>query len=138
MTEIITYNGTYKEDIVNLILTIQTIEFEVPVTLDMQPDLNKIDHFYQTGNGNFWIALNNNKVIGTIALLDIGNDQGALRKMFVDANFRGSEHKVGQKLLDQLFAWAKQKGFQELVLGTTEKFAAAKRFNKKNWFIEME
>ncbi len=38
-------------------------------------------HFDQTGKGNFWVALYDDKVVGTISFLDIGNHQVALRKM---------------------------------------------------------
>lgn len=138
MIEIKTYTDIYNKEVVELILTIQTKEFEVPITLEAQPDLKDIRHFYQTSNGNFWVARNNNEIIGTIALLDIGNDQGALRKMFVNAAYRGKDYGVGQKLLDHLLEWARQKNFKEILLGTTAKFLAAQRFYEKNGFIEIE
>ena len=45
--------------------------------------------FYRRGNGNFWVALADGEVVGTLALLDLGEGQGALRKMFVQAPHRG-------------------------------------------------
>ena len=137
MTKLQSYLPVYKEEVANLILTIQKTEFEIPITLEQQPDLNDITNFYQSNNGNFWIALVNNKVVGTIALLDIGNHQGALRKMFVDTNYRGKHFGIGKKLLDNLFEWAKEKQFKEILLGTTAKFLAAQRFYEKNGFIEI-
>ena len=137
MTKLQSYLPVYKEEVANLILTIQKTEFEIPITLEQQPDLNDITNFYQSNNGNFWIALVNNKVVGTIALLDIGNHQGALRKMFVDTNYRGKHLGIGKKLLDNLFEWAKEKQFKEILLGTTAKFLAAQRFYEKNGFIEI-
>ena len=38
-----------------------------------QPDLLQIPQFYQSGAGNFWVALDGEEVVGTVALLDIGN-----------------------------------------------------------------
>jgi len=137
LTKLQSYLPVYKEEVANLILTIQKTEFEIPITLEQQPDLNDITNFYQSNNGNFWIALVNNKVVGTIALLDIGNHQGALRKMFVDTNYRGKHLGIGKKLLDNLFEWAKEKQFKEILLGTTAKFLAAQRFYEKNGFIEI-
>jgi N-acetylglutamate synthase-like GNAT family acetyltransferase len=75
--------------------------------------------------------------VGTIALLDIGAAQGALRKMFVHKDYRGREHGTGQLLLNTLFNWAKEKEYAELYLGTTAKFLAAHRFYEKNNFIEV-
>jgi GNAT superfamily N-acetyltransferase len=120
-----------------LILDIQKTEFGIPITLEEQPDLSDIHNFYQRNNGNFWVAFVDDITVGSIALLDIGNRQGALRKMFVNREYRGKKFGVGQKLLDNLFEWAEQKNFKEILLGTTEKFVAAQRFYEKNGFVEI-
>ncbi|MGZ8552388.1 MAG: GNAT family N-acetyltransferase, partial [Chitinophagaceae bacterium] len=78
-----TYSDSYKQPIIDLILDIQRNEFGVAITLEDQPDLENIPSFYQKNDGNFWVAVVENTVAGTIALLDIGNARGALRKMFV-------------------------------------------------------
>jgi GNAT superfamily N-acetyltransferase len=137
-TNIEIYTDVHKHEVAGLILPIQNDEFSIPITLEQQPDLDDIPGFYQVNNGNFWIAKNEGKVIGTIALLDIGNRQGALRKMFVDKDHRGSAWGVGQKLLNTLLVWAREKGFTEIFLGTTEKFMAAQRFYEKNGFMEIK
>lgn len=136
--EIKTYSGLYKHKVAELILGIQKTEFGIPITLEDQPDLTTIDDFYQSGSGNFWVALVDNQIVGTIALLDIGNRQGALRKMFVNSKYRGKSMGVGQQLLDNLCKWAVQKNFKEIFLGTTEKFIAAQRFYEKNGFLEIK
>ena len=132
------YTDIHKKDVVDLILHIQNTEFGIPITLELQPDLNEIAGFYQINNGNFWIAKIDNKIIGTISLLDIGNRKAALRKMFVDKDYRGKEFGVGQKLLNTLVDWTRHKEFTEIFLGTTEKFIAAQRFYEKNGFKEIE
>ena len=131
------YSDLYKQQVQTLILNIQQ-EFNIPIDLEAQPDLKEISRFYQKDNGNFWIARQGGTVIGTIALLDIGNQQAALRKMFVHKDYRGKDYQVGQSLLDELIQWARQKGLTELFLGTTEKFIAAQRFYEKNGFEEVE
>ena len=136
--EVYTYSDSYQQPIIDLILDIQRNEFGVPISLEAQPDLESIPSFYQKADGNFWVAIIENKVVGTIALLDIGNSRGALRKMFVHKDFRGKEFGVGQTLLNTLLEWAKQKNFKEILLGTTEKFIAAQRFYEKSGFIEIE
>ena len=132
------YQDNYKDRVIDLILNIQNEEFRIPITREQQPDLSEIPKYYQVNNGGFWIARLDEKIIGTIALLDIGNNKGALRKMFVDKNYRGKEFGVGQKLLNSLVAWARQKGVTEIFLGTTEKFFGAQRFYEKNGFIELQ
>lgn len=132
------YQHQYKDEVAGLIVHIQKDEFAIPITLDMQPDLNNIRSFYQINNGNFWVARVDNTIVGTIALLDIGNNRAALRKMFVAKEYRGKEFGVGQALLNHLINWARQKKILEIFLGTTEKFIGAQRFYEKNGFVEIQ
>ncbi len=132
--EIKEYESGNKEDLINMILAIQQQEFEIPVTREAQPDLANIPGFYQQENGNFWVASNGAEVVGTIGLIDIGNQQVALRKMFVKASFRGAELGVAKKLLTQALDWASKQNVKTVYLGTTDKFHAAHRFYDKNGF----
>lgn len=129
------YSAQYNQSCINLILGIQIEEFAIPITLADQPDLQTIETFYQQKNGNFWVALHGDEVLGTIALIDIGNKQVALRKMFVAKAFRGNKIGVAKALLDTTIAWCKQKQVQEIFLGTTAAYHAAHRFYEKNHFF---
>ena len=137
MIEIVPFESKHAEGVVTVILPIQQSEFEIPISLELQPDLQNIPAYYRRGSGNFWVALANEEVVGTVALLDIGNNQGALRKMFVKAAYRGPEHGVAKRLLGTLFQWCQERGVQEVYLGTTAKFLAAHRFYEKNGFGEI-
>lgn len=136
--QIIKYTTIYQNEVADLILTIQQKEFNIPIDLAAQPDLKQIEGFYQNGNGNFWVATVDNNIAGTIALFDIGNQQVALRKMFVKADYRGKEFGVGQTLLTTVFEWAKEKKLTDIYLGTAEILLAAHRFYEKNGFIQIE
>ncbi len=136
--EIVSYSEIYKEEVIALILEIQQNEFGIEITQQDQPDLGNIESCYKKGNGNFWIARVEENLAGTVALLDIGNNNAALRKMFVKKQFRGSGYGVGQSLLNTLLQWAGEKGFKKILLGTTEKFIAAQRFYEKNGFREID
>ena len=50
------YSNEYQAQVVDLILHIQQQEYNIQITKDDQPDLFTIEEFYQTGNGNFWVA----------------------------------------------------------------------------------
>jgi N-acetylglutamate synthase-like GNAT family acetyltransferase len=134
MIEIVPFSSPYTEGVGALIVGIQRDEFQIPITLEDQPDLQDIPAFYQRGAGNFWIALSEDKVVGTVALLDLGNRQGALRKMFVHASYRGPGHGIAMRLLDTLLAWSRGRRVTDIYLGTTEKFLAAHRFYERNGF----
>jgi len=132
-----TYQPQCQAAILKLILNIQQQEFGLSLTLKEQRDLLDIPSFYQQGNGNFWIALDREKVIGTIAAIDIGNSQLALRKMFVDAEYRGKEIGVAKQLLISLVNWAQTKNVSDIYLGTVGKFQAAHKFYEKHGFIKI-
>ena len=131
------FSPEYSNAVASLILPIQQDEFQIPVTIDDQPDLVDIPNFYQARNGNFWVAVDEGAVVGTIGLLDIGAGLGALRKMFVASNRRGPQFAVARRLLDELLAWARTHGYAEIFLGTTAKFLAAHRFYEKSGFRDV-
>ncbi|MDM5190356.1 GNAT family N-acetyltransferase [Bacillus sp. DX4.1] len=134
------YESKHQSEVVELIIHIQQKEYNVPITKEEQPDLLEIEQFYQRDNGNFWVATYDGKVVGTVALLDIGNKQVALRKMFVKKEFRGKVWNTASMLLQTAIALAKEKGLEGIYLGTTVQFLAAHRFYEKNGFqsIRME
>ncbi|MES2217942.1 MAG: GNAT family N-acetyltransferase [Pseudomonadota bacterium] len=135
--EVNIYQDQYKDKIINLILDIQIGEFGIPITIKDQPDLNNIPSFYQKGAGNFWVARSGDKIIGTIALIDIGNSQCVLRKMFVAKEYRGKDKGIAQELLTTLLNWCKSKNIKEIYLGTVATYFAAHRFYEKNAFTEI-
>lgn len=132
------YVGKYQAQVLDLILHIQQKEYNISVTEADQPDLFEIESHYQTGKGNFWLALHEGKVVGTISLLDIGNNQVALKKVFVNKNYRGARYQTASLLLQTVMDWAKEHAIQAMFLGTTTKFIAAHRFYEKNGFTGVE
>lgn len=135
--EISAFAPTEGEAVTALIVKIQREEFGIAITADDQPDLKDIPDFYQSGAGGFWVAKLNGDIVGTIGLKDIGEGQGALRKMFVAEQARGKELGVAAKLLGHLLDEARRNGIVQIYLGTTDKFLAAHRFYEKNGFAEV-
>lgn len=128
------FEPIFTEALISFILDIQQNEFNLPVKREDQPDLANIPAEFQQGNSNFWIAVDGDQLIGTIALTYLGAGKGALRKMFVHRDYRGAAHGLAKKLLDTLINWAKEKHFSDLYLGTADKLHAAHRFYEKNGF----
>ncbi|MCG8338179.1 MAG: GNAT family N-acetyltransferase [Proteobacteria bacterium] len=134
MIKIVPFDPSFCDLIIELILAIQRNEFGIEITAADQPDLANISEFYQKGTGNFWVALEAETLVGTISLLDIGNNQVALRKMFVKKEYRGAPHNIAGLLLQTALSWAREQGVATIYLGTTPKFLAAHRFYEKNGF----
>ena len=137
MVDVVPFSRAFQDDVIDLILTIQQVEFGFKIQAEDQPDLHAIEDFYQTGAGGFWVALVEGRPVGTIALRDIGERQGALRKMFVKPAYRGRANAVAETLLHTLLKSAKAGGIDEIFLGTTEKFVAAHRFYEKHGFEQV-
>lgn len=136
--DVMGYIPVFSGGVADLIVSIQRAEFAIDITLEDQPDLQDIPGFYQNGTGNFWVALDGGRVVGTIALKDIGNAQAALRKMFVAQSHRGREFGVAKELLETLLGHARMVGLNEIFLGTTDAFKAAHRFYEKHGFEGLE
>lgn len=138
MLQVVPFAPEYTQGVLDVVLSIQQQEFNLPIRLDAQQDLADIGGFYQINSGNFWLALSGHRVVGTLGLRDIGNRQGALRKMFVAADYRGATMGVAHLLLQTLIDWGQAKGFTDIYLGTTEFFHTTHRFYAKNHFTAIE
>ncbi len=139
MIHIQPYTSQYQEHVTALILHIQQVEYQVPIILADQPDLLSIESVYQSGKGNFWVALTPaGELAGTIALLDTGHPFVTIRKMFVKAEYRGRAWGTASLLYDQLENWAMRQGFESLWLGTFDRLHAALRFYEKKGFHPVE
>lgn len=132
------FEPAYQAAVEALVLPIQQIEFGVKITRDEQPDLIHIAETFQFGNGNFWVALDGNRVIGSVGLVDIGNQQVALKKMFVAREYRGKVSGVAQTLMDTALDWCKARGVRDIYLGTAEQLHAAHRFYEKNKYVQVK
>ncbi|UOE48609.1 GNAT family N-acetyltransferase [Mucilaginibacter sp. SMC90] len=130
-------NNTYCQQIIDIILPIQQIEFNVPITLEAQPDLQDIETNYHQTGGNFWGAMYNEQLVGTIALIAFNNNAAAIRKMFVRKEYRGKELGIAQLLLDNLIAYCRQNNITDIYLGTVEMLKAAHRFYERNGFTRL-
>ena len=124
--------------IINLVLPIQQIEFNVPVTIEGQPDLQDIEKYYHKTGGGFWVAENDTGLAGTIGLIGIGNHAGALRKMFVRKEYRGKETGIAQTLFNALISYCKAARINDVYLGSVDRMKAAHRFYERNGFIKID
>lgn len=135
--DIVEFDSQFQDAVENLVLPIQQVEFGVPITREDQPDLMDICGQFRQGKGNFWVALREGQVVGSIGVVDIGNDAVALKKMFVHRDCRGCELSVAARLMERAKSWCGAHGIKEIFLGTTEQMTAAQRFYQKNGFVEL-
>lgn len=127
------FSDEYATAVVELVHGILRDEFGFSGAAAEQPDLSDVRQHYGRGTSNFWIAVDENRLVGTTGFVDLGCKQGLLRKMFVRADSRGSG--VALLLLDNAMKWARDHDFLEIYLGTNSKFHAAQRFYAKHGFV---
>ena len=124
--------NVHSSAVADLVLPIQQLEFGVPITLEMQPDIRDIDGVFNKDRSGLWGAFADGQLVGTIGLLDIGGADGVIRKMFVHAAFRGKQWGVAQSLMDTLVQHCRDTGIKDIWLGTIHTMGAAARFYERN------
>ncbi|MDH3234093.1 MAG: GNAT family N-acetyltransferase [Alphaproteobacteria bacterium] len=135
------FEDQHKDGLAVLVVDIQRGEFGLNASAAGQPDLVDPAGFFRNAGGEIWVALKNGRageeVVGAVAILDFGEGRAALRKMFVRADLRGRPHRIAERLLEVLIAWARERGFTEIYLDTLDAFAAARRFYARHGFEEL-
>lgn len=102
----------------------------------LRPDLDDIQGYYQMRLGNFWIALQNDEVVGTVGLKDYENGIGFIQRMSVVTELRGTG--LAQLLLSTLEEFARKLDYTSLYLATSENLQAANRFYVKEGYERVQ
>jgi len=134
--EIISYNDNFKEQVIALVLHIQNIETRLDLSLEEQPDLSDIESYFLAGQGAFWLAVENGRVIGTIALKRVTETGGVLKKFFVDKEFRGK--KIGLQLFKTLIEFCQDNHISQIVLDTPSAATRSHDFYEKAGFRKIQ
>ncbi len=131
--KIVQFKPEYRDQVIKLIdqsLKWLKVIPESEEVIDDE-DLFRIHEVY-SGRGNFWVAVKNGEVVGTVGIRDMGGDQAKLNRMFVNSDFHGLG--IGQKLIEVALDYAKAQEFKEVILNTHELMTRAHRFYEKNGF----
>lgn len=98
MISIVPFEERYTQDVIDLVLHFQNDGTRPMVTVDDQPDLRNIVDSYMHAGGNFWIAVENDRLIGSIGIMPCNQDIAILKKFFVYEAYQGAPIHLGQKL----------------------------------------
>ncbi len=129
------YSGKYDGEIILLILDIQNNEAKIGLPLSEQPDLLDISRSYRQNGGEFWIALSEGKVVGTIGLMMKERHCAVLKKFFVKKEYRSQ--KVGLALYEELLKYAESRGVRYIILDTPSVARVSHRFYEKAGFCKI-
>lgn len=122
--EIIPFKEEYQQEVDWLIETIST-EFLEPISTNNINNTLLPPDFYL-------VAVVENKVVGTLTITRLKNNNSVLRKMFLHKNYRGQG--IAQLLLQNIIDWALSNNSKTIYLGTMTQFKTAQNFYEKNHF----
>lgn len=134
MITISQFEDKYTQDVIDLVLHFQNDGTRPIVTVNDQPDLLNITYEYIDKGGNFWIAKDNKKLIGSIGIMPYSNEIAVLKKFFVYEDYQGEPYHIGRKLYAHLLSFAKEKKFETILLDTPYNTVRAHKFYKKAGF----
>ncbi len=132
--DIISFSEKYAVDFYNLnIEWLKTFFYVEPYD---EKVLSKPEKYIINKGGYIFFARLNNQIVGTVALMPIGNAGNfELTKMAVSPNHRG--HKIGQQLMQYCIDYAKSLGLPKLILYSNTKLENAIYIYRKYGFIEL-
>lgn len=136
--EIRAFQKNDTDAIIQLVLHCQNDGSRPAVSVGNQPELLRIEELYLAAGGNFWVAIDNEKVAGSIGLMNGKNGIGILKKFFVYEPYRGAPHHLGQQLYHVLLNFAQLQGFSQILLDTPTNTARAHNFYEKAGFQKIE
>ena len=127
---ILPFQAEHQNDI-NVMMESITLEFNEPIFTEKS---KKTIDVFLIPNNKFWVAIDSKKVVGTIGMVKLTNENIVLKSMFVDKMYRGQG--ISNLLLTTLINFAIQDKFKQIYLGTMTQFSAGQRFYEKNGFVK--
>jgi GNAT superfamily N-acetyltransferase len=98
---------------------------DVPGVEYVYADAERMPGPYVPPDGGIWLALTGDIGIGCVALRPMEPGVAEVKRMFVDAGWRG--RGIGRALLEALITGARARGYHLLRLGTLDDMHAAQR-----------
>jgi len=124
-------------EVLQLPITIEEFEEELNKTNEYE-DLDNVQSIYCDNKGVFYIALDNNKVIGSGAIKKLDDETCELKRMWFLKQYRGKG--FGLAMANKLFEFAKNQGYKKIRLDVyfPDLQQQAVTFYKKLGFYEIK
>lgn len=129
--KVTSFRNKHQEDIDVMMQEISK-EFQEGIFSPNSVSIKRVAHVI--GN-QFWVALDEKLVVGTLGLMRMNAEEADLKSFFVYKEYRGTQ--VAKLLLQQLIQYAQSKHIRTIYIGTMEQFKAAQRFYEKNGFAKI-
>ena len=132
LVEIRKFKSGDEQAVETLITGIMNEEF--PQTKDAYPseDLRDIPRVYGKSGEAFFVATNQNHIVGTVAIKREDDRTALLRRIFVVPTHRNQ--RIGVRLIEHAIDFCKQTGYEEVVFKTSSKMDKAIRLCENKGF----
>lgn len=111
------------------ILYSKELNFDMRAESHVAKDLSRLNNDTRS---NLWMATIDNKVVGTIGIIERENNKAQLHWFLLYPEYRG--HGIGKKLLVTVIDWCKEQKFSEIFLSTANSQLAARKLYKEYGF----
>ena len=115
-----------------LISNIMNQEFPQSKAAYPLDDLLDIENVYGKDGEGFFVATNNEHIVGTVAVKREDERAALLRRVFVDPSHR--RQKIGLSLIDHAIGFCKKHGYEEIIFRTASKMDGAIRLCQAKGF----
>lgn len=102
---------------------------------DRHSDIVDIANNYMT-NGYFWCLLENDAIVGTVAMRSLDNKIVELKRLFVLPQYQGKGY--GRSLLEYAIDYVKRQQYHKMLLDTRLQFSVARHLYQSMGFKETD
>ena len=131
--QIIEYESKYSSDFARL--NYEWIEEYFAIEETDRKMLDNAEEYIIKRGGQIFFASISDKIVGTVALIAVGDDSFELAKMAVTNGFRGL--KIGDELMSACIEYSKKVGKKRIFLLSNTKLLPALNLYKKFGFKEI-
>ncbi len=134
MYQIIEYNPKYNQKINDFVISIYIEEYGFKEHREIIKNTDN-SAFVKSG-GNFWIALEEDEIVGTIAVWKHDKENIEIKRLYVKKEYRGTG--LARTLYEKAIEYCEKNSFKRIFLGTYDKLETAIYFYLKKGFQEIK
>ncbi|MGC2238968.1 MAG: GNAT family N-acetyltransferase [Pyrinomonadaceae bacterium] len=124
-----------KQDVPKIIKLIGDVwaEFDCVFVVEQEEThLLAPDEYFRAKDGEFWVVVEKNEIVATVAVMMLGEKTGELKSLYVRKDFR--RQGLGEKLTTLVIKYAQMKGAKEMILWSDTRFTKAHKLYERLGF----
>ena len=109
--------------------------FETYIDRSLTEEIDRISNYYSERHGGFWVAVENEKIVGMFGLEPSGDSAMELRRMYVDPDVR--RRGIARRMLEFAEQECRRRNRPRLDLSTSELQSEALAFYENAGYVRM-